>query len=110
MILKQKVASGIAAEFNHNASQIFIQDNYFEQNLADMSTGILAVNLAGTIIVQNNTFFKNKAITQNHVLIGAGVGIQIGGSSFTIVESHSNLFIYNEVEYSGISNFFFFFL
>ena len=33
VILKQKVASRIAAEFNHNASQIFIQDNYFEQNL-----------------------------------------------------------------------------
>ena len=66
-----------------------------------MATGINAIHLSGTIIVTNNTFINNAAITQNHVFIGSGVGIQISGSMFTIVGSQSNLYLYNQIEYAG---------
>ena len=66
-----------------------------------MATGINAVHLSGTTIIKNNRFVNNKAITQNHVLIGSGAAIQISGSSFTIAKSIYNIYIYNEVEYTG---------
>ena len=69
-----------------------------------MSTGIYAVHLSGTLIVRSNIFVRNKALTQNHVLIGSGAAIQIDGSTFTVVISTLNLYIFNEVEYTGKSN------
>ena len=71
-----------------------------------MATGINDVHLSGTIILKNNRFVNNKAITQNRVLIGSGAAIQISGSSFTIVKSICNIYIFNEMEYTG--RFFFF--
>ena len=66
-----------------------------------MATGIYAIHLSGAIVVQNNKFINNQAITQNRRLIGAGVAIQLVGSTFTIVNSSCNTYIYNEEEFSG---------
>lgn len=95
------VGAGISIEFNHYSSLILIEANYFEQNLADWSTAINAVHLSGTLVMKNNKFVNNKAITQNRVLIGSGAAVQISGSTFTIVKSSCNIYIYNEVEYTG---------
>jgi len=66
-----------------------------------MATGINAIHLSGTLIVTNNTFISGTAVTQTHVFIGSGVGIQLAGSMFTIVRSQSNLYLYNQIEYAG---------
>lgn len=95
------LVGSITTEFNHPDSCIYIQNNFFLQNRADMAAGLNLIHLAGTVVLLKNIFQENIAVTQNHVLIGAGGAFLISGSAITIVYSKENIYIYNEIEYKG---------
>lgn len=59
------------------------------------------IQMSGIIVLQQNIFEKNVALTQTRTLIGAGAAFLMSGSAHTIVYSNQNIYIENENEYKG---------
>lgn len=83
-----------------------ISKNFFTKNRADLAASINAAHIRGMIYISDNIFIENFAVTQTYVLIGAAAACLIQGSTKTMVSSHSNLYIYNILEFGGIRVFF----
>ena len=60
----------------------------------------------GGIVLNNNTFVNNSAITINKVLVGSASVMQISGF-FTTVYSIKNMFYQNFCEYAAVIGIFY---
>lgn len=96
------MGAGITVEFNHPDSLIFIQNNIFHRNNADLGSGLNILHLSGSLVLIRNIFQENAAFTQTKVLIGLGAAFMISGSRKTNVFSINNIYTINEMENSGI--------
>ena len=78
----------------------------FFDNMADMIVCIYVYPWQGGIVLNNNTFVNNSAITINKVLVGSASVMQISGF-FTTVYSIKNMFYQNFCEYAAVIGIFY---
>lgn len=95
------VAACMMLIFDQKESNVSIIDSLFQSNSADMIGCIYAYQKNGIVFLKNNTFYSNKAITGNRILVGCASVIQLSGIFASLI-SQKNLFYYNEAEYSAV--------